>query len=180
MGASHPSARRTGQPEARFSPSAGSTLLYTQARPHSGPTKHEEGSAPVPAAGPDFLARSFTQERSTTPLFSIERAFLRHRSSRQLQHSHVVTNSFTQAKTLTPAFPVASPPLVRSFARVQQSTLLLSWACALFGKNTREGGRPRRRELQPQLQVPPSSHAEVSYSEGFHCGLQRSPAFSTL
>jgi hypothetical protein len=178
LGANHPSPRRTGPPDARFPSYVGSTPLHAQMPRCSGPTKREECSAPVPAAGLDFLARSFTQKRNATSLFSYERAPSRSRSSQQLQYSQSVADFLSGAKTLTPAFPAASPLPVRSWTRVQHSTPLLSWACALFGKSTREGGRSRRRKLQPQLQVRPSSHAEVSYSGGFDCGLERSHAIS--
>jgi len=50
-----------------------------------------------------------------------------------------LANSLTQNKKLTPAFPITSKPFAHSFARVQYSTPLLSAACALFRKTTREG-----------------------------------------
>jgi hypothetical protein len=178
LGVSHPSARRTGTPETRLSLSVGSTLLHAQARPHCSPMKREECSAPIHPSSTDALARSFAQERNATPLFSHKRAPSRARSSQQLPHSQIVTDSLARATTLTPAFPVASPLFVRSWSTVQHSTLLLSWACALLGKSTREGGGARRRKLQPQLQLRPSSHAEVSYSEGLHSGPKSSPGIS--
>src|ERR1700722_12152910 len=91
LGANHPSPRRTGPPDARFPSYVGSTPLHAQMPRCSGPTKREECSAPVPAAGLDFLARSFTQERNA--------------SSQQLQYSQSVVDSLSGAKTLTPAFP---------------------------------------------------------------------------
>ena len=52
---------------------------------------------------------------------------------------HVLAHSFTHSKKLTPAFPVTSTLFARSLTRVQYSTPLLSAACALFRKTTREG-----------------------------------------
>jgi hypothetical protein len=170
------SARRRRVPRTRRL-RASSTPLHAQVQPLS---VRRDSRTPWLSPRGTLFVRSSAQERNATPLFSSKRAPSRARLSQQLQHSQSVADSFTVAKALTLAFPAASPLSVRSWSRVQQSTLLLSWPCALFGKSTREGGRSRRRKLQPQLQLRPSSRAEVSYSGGFHCGLERSPAISTL
>src|ERR1700691_2659631 len=52
---------------------------------------------------------------------------------------HAHAHSFAHRKKVTPAFPITSTLFARSCAGVQHSTPLLSTACALFRKTTREG-----------------------------------------
>jgi hypothetical protein len=57
--------------------------------------------------------------------------------------------SFAQRQSVSCALPVTSALLVRSFARVQCSTPLISYACTLFSKNTQEGVAKKRGRIGP-------------------------------
>ena len=167
----YPASRQSLPPAAEILPSANCIRPHLHAQPSSVPCD----SAPAFSPPPALFVRSSAQERKLTPLFSGQGSPLRDHPSQQPQHSQSVTNSFTQDKIITPAFPAASELFVRSFAQERRLTPVLSCACALFRKTTGEGVGVATKRLQPQLQVRPLRRPEVSYSGGFHSELESSP-----
>jgi hypothetical protein len=113
----------------------------------SDPVRH-----PAPSSAPAHIMARFDQEREIRPfvLSSLQTLFL----APKLQPSHFqeLPHSFTRARNLTSAFPTTSTLFVRSWARVQYPTPLLSCAPALLRKTTREG--VGARALTPGAKVP--------------------------
>jgi hypothetical protein len=129
----------------RIPRSANSTPPLAQELPSSVPsnrrTEHEEYCVLLLLAYRAHFVCSSAQERNPTPLFSIQRTLWRSRPSQQLPQSQLVTNSFTQQKILTPAFPATSQLFVRSFPQERKSSPLLSGACARFREKCMGGAK---------------------------------------
>jgi hypothetical protein len=91
-------------------------------------SKPAETSAQAGALFAIFLP----QERSLSPLLSINRAISNSPSHRQPSYLQSVARFWTSLKMLTPMFPVSSALFVRSLVPERKLTHLLSCACALF------------------------------------------------
>jgi hypothetical protein len=103
------------------------------------PNNAAVSSRPANLASPARISSNLRQD-SQTPLL----AFSRLRTLSPVQkfqrpYFHSLPHSFTHEKKITPAFSTTPALFLRSFARVQVSTLLFSCAHALFSENTREG-----------------------------------------
>ena len=179
----YPASRQSLPPAAEILPSANRIRPHLHAQPSSIPCDR----APVFSPRPALFVRSSAQERKLTPFFSTHGAFLRSRSSRQLQHSQSVTNSITQEKNLTPTFPTTSPLFLRSFAQERKSSPLLSCACARFREKCMGGAKFWRNmhcqgsSLTSFRQTKPAAHfsspgictscgSKLRYSGGLHSG----------
>jgi hypothetical protein len=120
------------------------------------------GSSRARSARRALFARSLAQEQNATPLFSGQGIFFSPHVSRQPLPLQAVAHSLASIDMPTPTFPMVSGLFVRSCAGVQYSTPLLSYPCALFCKNTREGVGSQQGKLQLRLQVRPVPRQEVS------------------
>jgi hypothetical protein len=87
-----------------------------------------------------LFVRSFAQERKLSPLLSMKRFLERPQSLRQHIYFQPVVGSLTRLEIVTPTFPAPSALFVRSWTKERKLTILPSASCALFRKNTREGG----------------------------------------
>ena len=123
-------------------------------------------SRPVTIATPARISTNPRQESQTRPfIFNRLRTLLRAQKL-QIPHFHSLPHSLQQEQSVTRAFPITPALFVPSWASVGVSTPLLSCACALFVKTTREGvgGRtPKIPCLCAHLRVP-SRHSTTSSS----------------
>jgi hypothetical protein len=103
------------------------------------PQDAAESSRPVTVAAPARINRNLCQESQMSPFFfSRLRALL---PAQNFQHPYFQSfpHSLQYGQNITPVFPITPALFVRSCACVKVSTLLFSFACALFGKTTGEG-----------------------------------------
>ena len=89
---------------------------------------------------PALFVHSFAQERRLSPLLSMKRVPERPEPLRQHIYFQPVADSLTELEIITPAFPIPSTLFVRSWTKERKLTIIPSASCALFRKNTREGG----------------------------------------
>ena len=110
-------------------------------------------SRPVTIATPARISTNPSQESQTRPfIFNRLRTLLRAQKL-QIPHFHSLPHSLQQEQSVTRAFPITPALFVRSWGSVQVSTPLLSCACALFVKNTREGVHLPATQLQPLREI---------------------------
>ena len=127
-GASH----RPIPPSTGILPAANSTPAKAESLPSVHGAKCEDYYFPSLSTPKALSVHSFGQERKSTPLFSIQRAYFDSPLSGQPKHLQSVTHFSTQANSVTPAFSETSPLSLRSFSPERKSTPLLSIACARF------------------------------------------------
>ena len=105
--------------------------------------KRNENRVSSSPTRPALFVRSFPQERKLSPLLSMKRLPERPEPLRQHTYFQPVADSWTGLKIITPTFPIPSTLFVRSSTTERKLTIVSSASCALFRKNTREGGIPQ-------------------------------------
>jgi hypothetical protein len=120
--------------------------------------KRNKNRASSSSTRPALSVRSFAQERKLSPLLSMKRVSERPESLRQHIYFQPVADSLTGLKILTPTFPTPSTLFVRSWTKERKLTIVPSASCALFRKNTREGGIP-----QPSVFYLPRNESVTDY-----------------
>jgi hypothetical protein len=137
----------------RLSPPASETPLQAQTLPSrvpcNSPAKSDRHHATSSSQHRALFPRSFTQKQKLTPLPSRIRAPLRPGQNLQFICLHSLADSSNTAKNITPTFPSPCGLFMCSWASVQLSTPLVSCACALSEKTTREGVHPSKPNPRP-------------------------------
>jgi hypothetical protein len=134
------------------------------------------GNSRAKSARRALFVRSLAQVQNATPLFSGAGTFFSPHVSRQTLPLQAVAHSLASIKIITSTFPIISRLFVRSCARVQYSTPLLSCACALFCKTTEEGVGVTPNKTSTATSSSPFVAPGSQLQWGFACGLERSPA----
>jgi hypothetical protein len=126
-------------------------MFATKVRP---PRDAGAATRPSPSPPQPESIANFCQEPQTPPfVFSSLRTLLPMQKFQHL-YFHSLRHSLQYEQNITPAFPITPALSLRSSASEQKLTALLSCACALFRKTTREGGTPSTTQVKPLREIP--------------------------